>query len=71
MNNALPMAKERKGKILPNCYLCGEVPENGIMGGLKLKKAFICKKCEQEIVRLRIDSPLYEEFKEKIKKILR
>lgn len=71
MNDVLAIAKERKGKILPICYLCGEVPESGIRGGLKLKKAFICKKCEQEIVSLRIDSPLYEEVKEKIKKILR
>lgn len=48
------------------CKICGQPIRNGI----KLKKEFICDKCEKEIVNLDIDSEKYLFYKNKIKQIL-
>ena len=59
------------GVLLPRCYFCGEVPPGGIRGGIKVKKAFICIKCEKEIVSLQVGTPGYDELLEKIKQVLK
>lgn len=62
---------KQMGMLLPRCYFCGEVPPGGIRGGIKVKKAFICVKCEKEIVSLKVGAPGYNEFLEKIKRVLK
>jgi superfamily II helicase len=37
-------------KVLPICFLCKKVPEEGIRSGFFLKGIFICNKCEQELI---------------------
>lgn len=37
-------------KVLPVCFLCKKVPEEGIRSGFFLKGIFICNKCEQELI---------------------
>mgnify|MGYP000894033453 CR=1 FL=1 len=58
-----------KGILLPRCYFCGQVPDEGIRGGVIIKKAFICRQCETQIVDLQIGSPVYEIVIKKIKKL--
>jgi len=45
-NNGEP--EERK--LLPVCFFCHEVPEEGIRSGFFLRGIFICEKCEKELV---------------------
>lgn|GEM_PF-1507344 len=58
-----------RGILLPRCYLCGNVPKGGIRGGVKIKKAFICEQCEQQIVSLQAGTSNYQNLIEEIKKI--
>jgi hypothetical protein len=60
-----------RGVLLPRCSLCAEVPEQGIKGGIKLKKAFICNQCEEKISHAEMDSDYYEILIEKLKDILK
>ncbi|HNX28892.1 MAG TPA: sigma factor G inhibitor Gin [Syntrophomonadaceae bacterium] len=71
---ALKRANDNSGsdiKLLPICSICQRVPKNGIRGGIRIKKGFICHYCEEEMASLRVESPLYEEIKEKIKAIIK
>ncbi|MBO8159957.1 sigma factor G inhibitor Gin [Thermosyntropha sp.] len=70
MKQSLLICEESKGKVLPCCCFCGEVPEAGIMGGWMIRKFFICHKCEEAIVNMSIDSPDYERIMKKMRKIL-
>lgn len=56
-NNALeslPMRKKerinRDRKLLPVCYLCNEVPAEGIRSGFFLKGIYICSECERDLI---------------------
>ncbi len=60
-----------KAIILPRCRICNQVPKEGIRGGIKLKKAFICTHCEQEIANVDVGSENYQILLEKIKTILK
>ena len=40
----------RKRILLPRCCICNEVPAEGICGGMKIKRNFLCQKCEEAIV---------------------
>lgn len=40
-------------KVLPVCFLCNKVPEEGIRGGFFLRGIFICSKCEEELINSR------------------
>jgi hypothetical protein len=57
--------------LLPRCTICSQVPRGGIRGGIKLKKAFICTQCEQEIANVDVGSANYQVLLEKIKRILK
>ncbi|MCR4442133.1 MAG: sigma factor G inhibitor Gin, partial [Peptococcaceae bacterium] len=37
-------------KVLPVCFFCNKVPEEGIRSGFFLRGIFICEKCEKELV---------------------
>lgn len=62
---------ESGAKLLPVCAICHLIPRNGIGGGIRLKKSFICSDCETEIANLTADQEVYEEMIEKIKMILK
>jgi len=59
-----------RGILLPRCYFCGEVPPQGIHGGMIIKKAFICSACEEEIVHLQVGSTNYRRVVNKLREIL-
>ncbi|MDD3272362.1 MAG: sigma factor G inhibitor Gin [Syntrophomonadaceae bacterium] len=60
-----------KGILLPRCRICQQVPPGGIRGGIKFKKAFICRQCEEQIVVTQVGSPGYEDLMEKMKQVLK
>lgn len=66
-----PSTSISKGVLLPRCCFCGEVPAQGIRGGVIIKKAFICMSCEQDIINLEVGSSNYRVVINKIKEILR
>jgi len=61
----------QSGLLLPRCRICNQVPREGIRGGIRLKKAFICTKCEQELAHIDVGSVNYQYILEKIKEILK
>jgi hypothetical protein len=63
--------QEEGGILLPRCRVCNKVPAQGIHGGIRLRKAFICSKCEQEITCIDVGSAKYHILVEKIKIILK
>lgn len=65
----LPVSSGR-GILLPRCYLCGEVPSQGIHGGVMIRKAFICCDCEQDIVHMEVGSNHYQIVINKLREIL-
>lgn len=65
-----PLEIERaRGKVLPYCYICEQVPERGIKGVLKLGRKFICRECENKIITCDINSPDYEKIIKIIKEL--
>lgn len=62
---------KEKGLLLPRCSFCGNVPAEGIHGGLKLKRLFVCRECEREILTLEVGTPAYDELMKKIKSLYR
>ena len=74
MNKAsVPIAPHdvQRGVLLPCCIVCEQVPEGGIRGGIRLKKAFICTACEQQLMQTDMGSINYQKILEKIKQILK
>ncbi|MDD2372888.1 MAG: sigma factor G inhibitor Gin [Syntrophomonadaceae bacterium] len=69
METAEAGGKSITGVLLPRCHLCGEVPENGIRGGIRIRKTFICEKCESHIVSLQAGGSKYQMVLEQLKKI--
>jgi len=57
------------GIVLPRCHFCGQVPERGIRGGIRIRKVFICERCESQIVSLQAGCSEYRYLLEEIKKI--
>lgn len=57
------------GVLLPRCHICKEVPKKGIRGGIRIRKSFICEKCESHIVALQTGCSEYHIVLEKLKKI--
>lgn len=74
MNKAsVPIAQHdvSRGILLPRCILCEQVPNDGIRGGIRVKRAFICTKCEQQLIQSDVSSIDYQKILEKIKMILK
>ena len=67
---ALP-EQQKMGKLLPCCSVCGQVPAQGIHGGLKLKNFFICRECEWAILTAEVGSPDYETLMDKLRKMVK
>lgn len=65
------LAQEKMGRLLPCCSVCGQVPPEGIHGGIKIKKFFLCRECERTILTVEIGSPEYEKLMYKLKKMVR
>jgi len=63
------MVPSARGILLPRCYLCGEVPSQGIHGGMTIRKAFICCDCEQDIVHMEVGSIQYQTVVNKLKEL--
>lgn len=40
----------KEHNILPVCFLCHQVPQEGIRSGFFLKGIFICNDCERDLV---------------------
>lgn len=70
-HNACAEPKSFEGILLPRCYFCNMVPEDGIRGGVKVKKAFICRKCEEAIVAMEVGSPGYNIVITKLKELFK
>jgi hypothetical protein len=72
-NSSIPVVEHDvpRGVLLPRCIMCGQVPQGGIRGGIKVKKAFICTSCEQQLIYSDVGSIKYQIFLEKIKQILK
>lgn len=58
---------DQERKILPVCFLCNKVPEQGIRSGFFLRGIFICHACETELINTR--SHEKEEYKLAISKL--
>ena len=59
------------GKLLPVCSICQQVPTAGIIGGMKIKRWFLCQSCEIEIVNLNLETAHYVEIMNKIKAVMK
>ncbi len=68
---SVPNSIPAKALLLPRCHICNQVPKEGIRGGIRVKKAFICNRCEQAITNVDVGSAYYHILLEKIKKILK
>lgn len=72
-NASIPMIEREahRGVLLPRCIVCEQVPSGGIRGGIRVKKAFICTPCEQQLMQSDVGSIKYHIILEKIKQILK
>lgn len=69
--NAFAPLEEKKGILLPRCCICNEVPVEGICGGMKIRRNFLCQKCEEAIVKLTAETADYNEILSRIKALFR
>lgn len=51
-----------KGKVLPICYRCTQVPKGGLYDGFRVQGMFFCSDCQQELFTAEQGSPEYQEF---------
>ncbi len=49
-----------KSNLLPVCFCCGQTPPDGIMGGIFLRRRFLCRQCEEYIANLTVESNGYD-----------
>jgi len=61
---------KNEGKVLPVCYRCAQVPQNGLYDGFRVNSMFFCSDCQRELVTAEQGSPEYQEFLFLIKGIL-
>lgn len=60
--NASLLGEGVPSSVLPHCIVCGKVPANGIMGGIFVKRQFICDCCETKIVNLDREKQSEEQY---------
>lgn len=58
------------GKVLPVCYRCTQIPENGLYDGFRVQGMFFCSDCQEELFMAEQGSPEYQEFLFLIKGLL-
>jgi len=58
-----------KATVLPVCSFCNHVPAQGIKGGIKVGKAWLCQACECKIILTEVGSSDYKIMLQKIKKV--
>ncbi|MDP4159475.1 MAG: sigma factor G inhibitor Gin [Bacillota bacterium] len=59
-----------EGRVLPVCYRCAQVPQNGLYDGFRVEGMFFCSDCQQELFTAEQGSPEYQEFMVLIKEII-
>ena len=59
-----------EGKVLPACYRCTQVPQNGLYDGFRVEGMFFCSDCQKELFMAEQGSPEYQEFLFLIKGLL-
>lgn len=69
--NAFVPGEEKRGVLLPRCCICNEVPAGGISGGMKVKRNFLCQKCEGAIIRLTAESADYNEILRRLRALFK
>jgi len=59
-----------EGKVLPVCYRCTQVPNEGLYDGFRVQGMFFCSDCQRELFSAEQGSPEYQEFLFLIKGLL-
>jgi hypothetical protein len=57
------------GQLVPTCYICGQIPEQGFNSGIFLFKKFLCEPCQDKILEVKITDQDYQMVLEKIKQL--
>jgi hypothetical protein len=72
LNKKKPVTKTaaKLDNLLPKCILCREVPERGIADGFVLIGQFICSGCEQKLLTLDYNDPLYAMMVQTLKDVI-
>ena len=64
------MAKlSQDSNLLPQCLICGQTPDQGIIGGVLIRKHFLCDACQERILETSIEEPFYQQMKEGLKEL--
>jgi len=63
--------EKQTGVLLPCCAICEQVPPEGIKGGIKIRRGFICSDCEKTIIGIDASSREYNRILLKIRAIMR
>ena len=59
----------QENNLFPRCLICGVTPETGIIGGVQLRKRFLCSECQERILNASIEDPFYILMKEGLKEL--
>lgn len=62
MENIAGLGSSNKGKVLPVCYRCTQVPQKGLYDGFRVQGMFFCSDCQRELFSAEQGSPEYQEF---------
>lgn len=52
----------KRGKVLPVCYRCAQVPKEGLYDGFRVQGMFFCSDCQNQLFTAEQGSPEYQEF---------
>lgn len=58
----MKIGKKHSLYVLPICVVCKSTPPKGRREGIYLKNAFICRKCERELLFTGRQGSRYREF---------
>lgn len=57
------------GKVVPVCFFCQQIPEQGFAGGIFLFSKFLCEQCQDKILEVSSEDADYEHVLGKIKEL--
>ena len=57
------------GKLLPECFVCEQIPINGINQGIILFKKFLCEQCQNQILEINNEDSNYQHILGKIREL--